>query len=188
MWTTKTIGTPVVQFRAASSLGAFAFAVPSTTTYTAADMCPGGPADSSGFIAPGMIHRAVMTGLRPATAYTYRVGDAGTQVFSENFTFTSAGADTKGAVRVLVLADMGTNEAAFDGATNGGHPVGDNVMTVPMAHALWGEVAGVIPPPPSPSSPWWAGRPSLVVHHGIVCRVFAFVPCVFMCPSCPWRR
>lgn len=27
---------------------------------------------------PGLIHTAVMSGLEPETAYTYRVGDAGT--------------------------------------------------------------------------------------------------------------
>jgi hypothetical protein len=164
MWTTKTLGQPVVYFdktsafetrlKAASPqqrdirllrLGVAA----QTTSYSATDMCPGGPADSAGFIHPGQIHRAIMTNLEPSTNYTYVVGDKarGSLSFSDEFTFVSApavlaleqvidaddaadpaaAAETASAaadgVRLLVVADMGTSEAGFDGATNGGNVV-----------------------------------------------------------------
>ena len=42
--------------------------------YSRDDMC-GAPANSTGWFEPGVLHRAVMTGLAPATLYHYQYGD-----------------------------------------------------------------------------------------------------------------
>ena len=44
-----------------------------TTTYTAASMC-GGVANSTGYIFPGVFHRASLSGLEPGTQYFYTFG------------------------------------------------------------------------------------------------------------------
>jgi len=162
MWTTKYSAShgmlPLVQYWKSDDPGTLQSATAETATYAATDMCPYGPADSNGFIDPGQIHRAFMTGLEPHTNYTYRVSNAGNTLWSpENYTFTSAGADPTGAVRMIVLADMGTNEIKWDGATNGGHAVGDNAPTVNVTEALHREI----------TTGWWhGGRPTAVLHHG----------------------
>eukprot|EP01126_Amoeba_proteus_P056732 TRINITY_DN716_c0_g1_i1.p1 TRINITY_DN716_c0_g1~~TRINITY_DN716_c0_g1_i1.p1 ORF type:complete len:653 (-),score=133.46 TRINITY_DN716_c0_g1_i1:155-2068(-) len=178
MWTTKTKGHPVVQYGEMGNGQKFLVQA-ETTTYAPDDMCPGGPADSSGFIDPGMIHRAILIGLKESTNYSYRVGDSITGTFSPIFTFQSSGTDSLGGVRLLVMADMGTNEIGYDGATNGGHAFGDNIMTVPMARAIYEQVVSNKPPESLSDltlrsdcsfggdvSPWWCGRPTAVVHFG----------------------
>lgn len=79
-------GTQEVQYTKASDVGAAKGQLDvvewrSTTATTGAfakeDLC-GEPATSVGWSDPGMVHSAVMRGLEPATAYTYRVGNAGT--------------------------------------------------------------------------------------------------------------
>lgn len=86
-------------------------------------------------------------------------------------------------VRLLAIADMGTNEAAYDGSDNGGHPAGDNLATVRVANALT-EVVTQNAPPAGVSradllaacgamhtgvqsvSPWFCGLPSGILHFG----------------------
>lgn len=73
-FTTRNAAQPVAQYGGAR--GALAFMVPArTATYTADDMC-GGPATGEGFLDPGMLHTALLTGLEPGERYWYRVGDA----------------------------------------------------------------------------------------------------------------
>ncbi len=50
-----------------------------TRSFAREDLC-GKPASTVGFIDPGSVHSAVMRGLEPATAYTYRVGNAGAYI------------------------------------------------------------------------------------------------------------
>jgi len=189
MWTTKTIGYPVVEYDLTSSFessGQLHMRQKGiSTTYNATDMCPDGPADSSGFINPGMIHRVILTSLQPHTSYSYRVGDFSRRnapsSFSAIFSFTSGGADSNGEVRIILMADMGTSEAEHDGSVNGGHPRGDNVMTLPIARAIYEQVTfnrpiGVQPHfndttscDPyhfEPPSPWWCSKPTLIIHYG----------------------
>jgi hypothetical protein len=121
MWTTATSEAPVAEWDFAGREQLRNQAPAKTATYSAQDMCPGGAADSSAFIDPGMIHRAVLTGLQPGTNYSFRVGDAARpQLFSPVYSFVSAPASWDPAgVRLLAMADMGTNELAWDGADNG---------------------------------------------------------------------
>lgn len=57
-----------------TSPGRHSHAAPSrTSTYTRADMC-GPPASTVGWVDPGTLHYAVMTGLAPATRYYYVYG------------------------------------------------------------------------------------------------------------------
>ena len=51
------------------------YTAPSNVTkYTQGEMC-GPPANASGWSDPGVLHRALLTGLKPSTRYFYRVGD-----------------------------------------------------------------------------------------------------------------
>ena len=52
VWTTKTLGTPIVEY-GRTSAAPLSIATATSATYAALDMCPDGPADSSGFIDPG---------------------------------------------------------------------------------------------------------------------------------------
>lgn len=73
-FTTRDAAHPVAQYGRAQ--GALEFTVPArTATYGASDMC-GGPASGEGFLDPGMLHTALLTGLEPGQLYWYRVGDA----------------------------------------------------------------------------------------------------------------
>ena len=86
---------------------------------------------------------------------------------SPQFEFQSAPAhNDEAAVRIIIMADMGTNEAAFDASTNGGHPVGDNIMTIAVANAVTEQIRFNARPAGHGPTPWFAGRPSLVVHPG----------------------
>ena len=44
------------------------------TSYTRAEMC-GPPANATGWSDPGLLHKALLTGLAPSTRYYYIVGD-----------------------------------------------------------------------------------------------------------------
>lgn len=73
-FTTRDAAQPVAQYGRAG--GALEFTVPArSATYGASDMC-GGPASGEGFLDPGMLHTALLTGLQPGERYRYRVGDA----------------------------------------------------------------------------------------------------------------
>jgi acid phosphatase type 7 len=72
-WTTRDVGTPVVKY--GKTRGEYDYQVPGVTdTYSKEDMC-GEPASSSGWIDPGLLHTAAMSGLEPDTQYFYIVGD-----------------------------------------------------------------------------------------------------------------
>jgi hypothetical protein len=72
-WTTRDAGRPVVRWgRESGKLaqengGSF-------STYTRLQMC-GAPANSTGWVDPGWLNYAALTGLQPGTRYYYTVGD-----------------------------------------------------------------------------------------------------------------
>lgn len=114
-WTTRDVGRPVARY--GRSRAALDFAAPAASaTYTAAEMC-GEPATTFGFLPPGQLHTAVLSGLEPGAAYAYQVGDAGPGgQWSEVFEFHAPPAPGPGqAVHILVLADQGVGEAAAGG-------------------------------------------------------------------------
>ena len=72
-WTTRDAGQPAARY--GSSPDALAFTVPaSSASYGAQDMC-GPPASGAGFVDPGVLHTATLSGLRPGQQYWYQVGD-----------------------------------------------------------------------------------------------------------------
>lgn len=106
-------------------------------SYTDKDMC-GAPADSIGWLEPGLLHRALMDSLEPDTLYYYTVGDLvrpypmfptlrlGLLVakshsrkgsltqeygFSEEFSFRTPPLTSSGSeVQFLAIADLGSAE------------------------------------------------------------------------------
>ena len=72
-WTTADATTPVVMYGTSdSSLTRTASAT--TKTYNASSMC-GSPANSTGYIDPGMLHSALLSNLSYNTKYHYQYGD-----------------------------------------------------------------------------------------------------------------
>ena len=113
-WTTRDEGAaPAVQWGPAP--GAYASSAAATSpTYTRADMC-GAPANASGWLDPGVFHRAVMTGLRPGQRYFYRYGDPAAREWSEEASFLAPPDRGPGStVRLLAVADLG--QAEVDGS------------------------------------------------------------------------
>ncbi|KAM3571335.1 hypothetical protein VYU27_006628 [Nannochloropsis oceanica] len=138
-------------------------AVASTTTYTRLDMCSP-PAATIGFHDPGAIHSALMRGLEGGRDYTYRVGDAELNVWSDCITFTAppffpskeveggAGGGGKDVTYTFaVFGDMGTAEE--DGSTNMG---GEEVASLNTTRLLLRALSSSISRPPL----------SLVLHIG----------------------
>ena len=81
-WTTADPTTPVVMYgTSASSLTRTASAT--TKTYNASSMC-GSPANSTGYIDPGMLHTATLSNLSYNTRYYYQYGDMVRQRLSLN--------------------------------------------------------------------------------------------------------
>lgn len=72
-WTTADATTPVVMY--GTTNGSLTRTVSATTkTYNASSMC-GAPANSTGYIDPGMLHSAVLSNLSYNTRYYYQYGD-----------------------------------------------------------------------------------------------------------------
>ena len=72
-WTTADATTPMVLYgTSASSLTSMVSAT--TKTYNASSMC-GIPANSTGYVDPGMLHSATLTNLSFSTRYYYQYGD-----------------------------------------------------------------------------------------------------------------
>lgn len=72
-WATRDAGRP--QARWGTAPGALRHAAAGASqTYTRADMW-GPPANASGWMDPGWLHRAVLAGLPPATRIFYQYGD-----------------------------------------------------------------------------------------------------------------
>jgi len=72
-WTTADVTTPVVMY--GTTNGSLTMMVSATTkTYNASSMC-GSPANSTGYIDPGMLHSALLSNLSYNTRYYYQYGD-----------------------------------------------------------------------------------------------------------------
>ncbi|GIL96226.1 hypothetical protein Vretimale_2087 [Volvox reticuliferus] len=103
-----------------------------TNRYGVEDMC-GGAATSVGWVDAGHHHVALMSGLKPATRFYYRVGDPnGGGGWSQEFSFLSspdAFPDTT--VYILAVADMGQAEA--DGSLEGSEMMPSRNTTRRMA-------------------------------------------------------
>eukprot|EP00730_Choanoeca_flexa_P015567 TRINITY_DN7178_c0_g1_i1.p1 TRINITY_DN7178_c0_g1~~TRINITY_DN7178_c0_g1_i1.p1 ORF type:complete len:681 (+),score=128.81 TRINITY_DN7178_c0_g1_i1:193-2235(+) len=82
-----------------------------TWTYAAADMC-GPPANTTGFVDPGYMHSVILTGLKPKTKYSYKVGQP-TLSNTSTFSFTSS-PETRGdyEFQFVAYADMGLSAGA----------------------------------------------------------------------------
>lgn len=104
-WSTKSVGKPVVKW--GLQTGEYGAEAPAeSVTYTRDELC-GHPAKGAGYIDPGQLHKATMTGLEPEKTYYYIVGDevAG---FSDEMSFRAPG--VRGADKTLkmaLVADMG---------------------------------------------------------------------------------
>ncbi len=73
-WVTRDKGKPAVRWAIQQQDQHVQVAAGDSLTYRRADMC-GSPANSSGWMEPGWMHGAVMSGLQPSTRYVYWYGD-----------------------------------------------------------------------------------------------------------------
>ena len=72
-WTTAETGTPVVMYgKSATALTSTVQAM--TKTYNASDFC-GEPANTTGYVDPGMLHYGTLSNLSYSTRYYYQYGD-----------------------------------------------------------------------------------------------------------------
>eukprot|EP00698_Gefionella_okellyi_P020824 TRINITY_DN6617_c0_g1_i1.p1 TRINITY_DN6617_c0_g1~~TRINITY_DN6617_c0_g1_i1.p1 ORF type:complete len:564 (+),score=100.33 TRINITY_DN6617_c0_g1_i1:99-1694(+) len=107
-WNSGAAKSPVVQY-GRSSGALHDTAVANTSTYTAHELC-GAPATTNGWMNPGLLHNAVLTGLAANTTYYYRVGED-VYGWSDEFSFVSAPAVTPSAAfKFIVYGDMGKGE------------------------------------------------------------------------------
>lgn len=72
-WVTKNSSAPMVKW-GPSSAHYSASAAADSSTYSKEDLC-GGPAVAEGWMDPGLLHQARMTGLQPGKRYYYVYGD-----------------------------------------------------------------------------------------------------------------
>lgn len=72
-WTTADATTPVVMYGTVNGSLTMMMSA-ATKTYNASSLC-GAPANSTGFIDPGMLHTAVLSNLSYNTRYYYQYGD-----------------------------------------------------------------------------------------------------------------
>ncbi|CAM6097263.1 unnamed protein product [Calypogeia fissa] len=79
------------------------------STFTPADLCTPGAANDFGWHNPGFIHTAVMTGLSPATKYSYQYGSENVGL-SEIANFTTPPASGDNQVSIIIYGDMGKAE------------------------------------------------------------------------------
>ncbi|KAK9804531.1 hypothetical protein WJX73_005386 [Symbiochloris irregularis] len=107
-WTTRDPGTPTVKYGTKS--GTYTkTATGKTVTYNAQSMC-GSPANDTGYVPPGSLHRVNLTGLTTSTRYYYVFGDPSFG-FSKEFTFLSAPKiGPNETVHFLAIADLGHTE------------------------------------------------------------------------------
>ena len=124
MWVSDLSTQSLVQYRlASSSTSSLATNITGKShTYAATDLCnaPANQVAALKFRDPGFIHSVLLTGLKAATAYTYRYGCDGH--FSEWFTFsTHPTADTP--LDFFVYGDLGEWRSAA------GPPPGDRAYT-----------------------------------------------------------
>ena len=83
----------------------YVVAAENTTTYNASDLC-GAPANTIGYRPPGLFHTARFTNLNASETIYYRVGDAGTGVYSDMFTLLTPPNATSN-VKIIAFGDLG---------------------------------------------------------------------------------
>nr|QOL01233.1 putative extracellular protein TR9_041a [Trebouxia lynnae] len=104
-WTTADPTTPVVMYgTSASSLTRTASAT--TKTYNASSMC-GSPANSTGYIDPGMLHTATLSNLSYNTRYYYQYGDMKLGLSAVYSFLTGPPVGPTSTVHFLAMADLG---------------------------------------------------------------------------------
>lgn len=111
-WTTRIASAPAVRWgREPDALTSAAAA--ETRTYGRGDLCAGGPATGVGWLDPGSLHSAVMTGLTPGEAFFYHVYDAAGGPGAGGGIETALAPPAGGgdSARLLVVADLGQAEA-----------------------------------------------------------------------------
>eukprot|EP00698_Gefionella_okellyi_P012731 TRINITY_DN3448_c0_g1_i1.p1 TRINITY_DN3448_c0_g1~~TRINITY_DN3448_c0_g1_i1.p1 ORF type:complete len:576 (+),score=64.75 TRINITY_DN3448_c0_g1_i1:121-1728(+) len=107
-WNTLDAQSPTVHWGTTSGQYKFSASADSST-YTANDLC-GAPATTTGWMPPGTLHNALLTGLTPSTRYYYIVGDAA-YGFSEEFSFISSPEVAASAqFKFIAYGDMGKGE------------------------------------------------------------------------------
>ena len=72
-WTTAETGSPVVMYGKSASASANTVQA-MTKTYNASDFC-GEPANTTGYVDPGMLHYGTLSNLSYSTRYFYQYGD-----------------------------------------------------------------------------------------------------------------
>ncbi|CAD7699098.1 unnamed protein product [Ostreobium quekettii] len=107
-WVTKDTGSPAVEW--GTSPGHYTSRSKATsTTYTRDDMC-GPPANTTGFIDPGVFHAATVTGVKPLEQIYYRVGDEVSGYGPEHSFIAPPLPAASSSVIFAVLGDMGQSE------------------------------------------------------------------------------
>ncbi|DBB10212.1 TPA: hypothetical protein ACH3X3_001785 [Trebouxia sp. C0006] len=104
-WTTADVTTPVVMY--GTTNGSLTTMVSATTkTYNASSMC-GSPANSTGYIDPGMLHSALLSNLSYNTRYYYQYGDMSLGMSSVYSFLTGPPVAASSTVHFLMMADLG---------------------------------------------------------------------------------
>ena len=102
---------------------------------------------TKGWLSPGWVHTAVVTGVHPGQRIWYRPGDAagGIDTTLRSFQLPTPGGDDEGPVHFLLSADVGTGEN-FDNALRpvAKKSVGAFAVTVGMS-----QYAAALPKPPA---------------------------------------
>lgn len=127
-WTTKNASMPVAMWgTSADNLSNTVAAM--SKTYNQSDMC-GAPAATDGWVDPGMLHVAKLTGLQPSTRYYYQYGQQG-GMMSEVYNFvTAAPVGPETTIKWIALADLGHTE--IDGSDEYDYdPSGDTLNLIP---------------------------------------------------------
>lgn len=142
-WVTRDAGTPYVTWGtspgkhdAGSSSG-----LP-PLTYTRQDVC-GAPANGIGYMDPGVMQRAVMSGLQSGQRYYYVVGDKDADTWSAEFSFVAPPAPgPHSSASFFAIADLGQTDV--DGSNEGIEMVSSLPTTRLMAQPEHAQGRGLI--------------------------------------------
>ncbi|PRW45579.1 Metallo-dependent phosphatase [Chlorella sorokiniana] len=131
-WVTRDRGQPAVRWGTASGSLQHS-AAGDSLTYSRAEMC-GPPANDSGWMEPGWLHGAVMSGLQPATRYFYQYGDEELGWSAEESFMSPPAVGPNTAVRLLAVADLG--QAEVDGSMEASEMLPSLHTTARLAHEV----------------------------------------------------